>query len=423
MRRYLVDKKEDIRNLEVRERRVEFPLLKNFIVSVIGPRRAGKTYSLYDLILNKRGLREEEYLFLNFEEYPVSSLEMGEVAKAVSLHQELYGREPEFIFLDEVQRLKGWETLVYTLFEKRRYFLFVTGSSSKLLSREIATQLRGRALPVPVFPLSFREFLGAKGGEPREPLSTRAESSVKGLLRAYLKDGGFPDIVFTPVNRRTFFRDYLDLVIFRDVVERLGAKEPHVVRLLMAHLLSSFSRQFSVNRVFNSLKSRGVEVSKKTLYGYADALEEAMFCFFLPKFSPSLRKSFLCVPKVYLNDPGLICHSTDTRFEEEMGRLMENAVFLELRRRGETGLFYWKDHRGREVDFVVREGTSTKRLIQVTYASGRDEVEKRELEGLLEAGGAVGCRELEVITWDYEESVGLGGRRVRFLPLWRWLLS
>jgi predicted AAA+ superfamily ATPase len=423
MRRYLVDKKDDIRGLDVRERLVEFPLHKNFITSVVGPRRAGKTYSLYGLILNKKSLRDEDYLFLNFEDYPVSSLEIGEVAEAVSLHQELYGREPEFIFLDEVQGLKKWETLVYTLYEKKRYFLFITGSSSKLLSREIATQLRGRAVSTLVLPLSFREFLMSRGELPKEPLSTRAESSVRGLLRAYLADGGFPDIVFTSVNRKAFFRDYLDLVVFKDVVERFGIKEPHVVRLLIAHLLSSFSGEFSVNRVFNSLKSEGIKVSKKTLYGYADALEEAMFCFFLPKFSPSLRKSFLSVPKIYLNDPGLINHLMTTKLDEEIGKLMENTVFLELKRRGETELFYWRDHQGREVDFAIREGASTKKLIQVTYASGRDEVERRELDGILKASRAMGCKELEVITWDYEESVELEGKRVRFVPLWRWLCS
>jgi predicted AAA+ superfamily ATPase len=424
MRRYIVDKKEDIKSLEVRERLTEFPLVKNFIVSVIGPRRAGKTYSLYDLILNKKTLSDEDYLFINFEDYPVSSMEIGDVVNALGLHQEMYGKEPEFIFLDEIQGLKKWETLVYTLFEKKRYFIFITGSSSKLLSREIATQLRGRAVSILVFPLSFREFLTAKGEVPKEPLSTKTESSIKGLLRAYLANGGFPDVVFTAVNRRAFFRDYIDLVVFKDVVERFGVKEPRLVRLLIAHLLSSFSKEFSVNRVFNSLKSGGIKVSKKTLYGYADALEEVMFCYFLPKFSPSLRKSFLSVPKAYLNDSGLINHSMATRFEDEIGRLMENTVFLELKRRQGTGeSFYWKDYQGREVDFVIREGASTKKLIQVTYASGRDEVEKRELDGLLQASEALRCKELEVITWDYEESVKLDGKSVKFIPLWRWLLS
>lgn len=422
MERYLIDKKEDIRGLQVRERLLDFPLLKNFIISVIGPRRAGKTYSLYDLVLNKRKLSDEEYLFLNFEEYPLSSMRVGEVFRALNIHQELYGREPEFIFLDEIQSVEGWETLVYTLFEKKRYFLFITGSSSKLLGREIATQLRGRSLSVPVFPLSFREVLTAKGEMPEAPLSSRGEALIKGALRSYLANGGFPDLVFTPVDKRAFFRDYLDLVVFKDVVERLRAKEPRLVRLLIAHLLSSFSKEFSVNRVFNSLKSGGTEVSKKTLYNYLDALEEVMFCHLLPKFSPSLRKSSLSPPKVYLSDPGLINHSIPTRFEEEIGRLMENTVFLELKRRG-AELFYWRDYEGREVDFVVRERTKTKRLIQVTYASEKDEVEKRELDGLLRAGETLRCKELEVLTWDYEDSAELRGSRIRFTPLWRWLLG
>ncbi len=422
MRRYLVDKKDDIRQLAVRNRHLELPATKRFVASLIGPRRAGKTYALYDFILNKRRLPDEAFLFLNFEEVPPKRTE--DVWEAIGAHQELYNREPEFIFLDEVQALEGWERIVYSLHEKKRYCLFVTGSSSKLLSREIATRLRGRTLTVLVLPLSFREFLDFKGARVEPPLSTRGENQLKAKLREYLADGGFPDITLTNVNRKLFFRDYLDIVVFRDVVERFRIRNPANVRLLMSHMLSSSAREFSIHRVYRELKSQGTEVSKKSLYTYAGALEEVMFCFFLHRFSPSLRKAALSTPKIYLNDPGLVNHTVPGGFEEKLTWLMENSVFLELKREEGAGringLWYWRDYQGREVDFVVeREGA--RELIQVTYARRRDEIRKRELDSLRKAARELRCREALVLTWDYEGEERVGRLALKFVPLWRWM--
>jgi hypothetical protein len=424
MRRYLIDRKDDIRQLAVRSRHLDLPVTKRFVVSLIGPRRAGKTYALYDFILNKQRLADEDFLFLNFEELFPERAE--EVRQAIGMHQEIYNREPEFIFLDEVQALQGWERTVYTLHERKRYCVFVTGSSSRLLSREIATQLRGRALTVQVLPLSFREFLDFKGVHVGAPLSTRAENRLKAWLREYLADGGFPDIAVSGVNRKLFFRDYLDIVVFRDVVERFRIRSPANIRLLMDHMLSSFAREFSIHRVYRELKSRGAGVSKKSLYAYAGALEEVMFCFFLRKFSPSLRKAALSTPKIYLNDPGLVNHAAPGGFAEKLTWLMENAVFLELKRMEGVGqidgLWYWRDYQGREVDFVVEAG-GARELIQVTYARGMDDIRKRELDPVRRAAGELRCRRCTVLTWDCEGERRLGRVALRFVPLWRWLLG
>ena len=428
--RYLLDKKEWVRGLDVKPRDVSFPVTRAFVVAVVGPRRAGKSYSLIYFI-RKRGLRDEEYLLLNFEEEDLKLVDRGELVRVVDRHVEIYGVEPSFIFLDEVQELDRWESFVYTLYERKRYFIFITGSSSRLLSREIATQLRGRALTYPVFPLSFKEVLMMNGISVKRFYSSREESRIKNLLRTYLRSGGFPQIVIDRADPRIYFRDYIDLVVYRDVVERYRIKKPFLVKALIKFVASSYSKEFSVNKVYNTLKSQGVRVSKKTLYKYSGYLEDAMFCFYLKKFDFSDRRIELSIPKVYLNDPGLANYLLSGPLTENIGRLMENIVFLELKKReflGElSGVFYFKDAMGREVDFIVKEGFRVRGLVNVTYASSFDEVDEREWKNLLKASKLLGCDNLLVVTWDYEDQRKLSsyGREsvIRFIPLWKWLLS
>jgi len=189
-------------------------------------------------------------------------------------------------------------------------------------------------------------------------------------------------------------------------------------------MLSSFSSEFSINKLFNALKSQGIKVSKKTLYSYASALEDVMFCFFLRKFSTSLRKMMLSTPKIYFNDTGLITN-TLINFEDNIGKLMENLVFLELKRREEKGEisapYYWKDYQGNEVDFFISKPAD--QLIQVTYASNRDEIEKREFKSLIKSSEELKCNNLLIITWDYEDELKTQNKKIRCIPLWKWLLN
>lgn len=424
MKKYIVDKKEDVKKLEVVPRDFSLPLTKNFIVSVIGPRRAGKTYSLYDLIVNKQKIDDEDYLFINFEDEEVAKVSRDEIIKAISYHHEIYGKEPSFIFLDEIQNLDKWERFVYTIFEKKRYFIFITGSSSKLLSKEIATQLRGRSISTLVLPFSFREFLSIKNVSVEKIVPTSKENEIKNLLRAYLNEGGFPDLLFTSIRKEKFFRDYVDLVVFRDVMERFRIKGSHLIKVLIAHMISSFSSEFSIHRVFNTLKSQGIKVSKKTLYSYVSALDDVMFCFLLYKFNFSPRKAMLSIPKIYLNDTGLI-NSKLSNFEENIGKLMENLVFLELKKKENKGeisaLYYWKDYQGNEVDFLLMGETN--QLIQVTYASSKDEIEKREIRSLIKSSSQLKCEDLLIITWDYEDEIKVENKKIVLKPLWKWLLG
>ncbi|MCL4372561.1 ATP-binding protein [Candidatus Parvarchaeota archaeon] len=416
---YLIDKKQDIDALDIRARDLKLEPTINFITSIIGPRRAGKTYLIYEFIKEKQ-LKPEEYLFINFEDEDTISFRREDLLKSPYLSKETYGKEPNYLFFDEVQNLKEWERLVYTLYEKKRYRIVITGSSSKLLSREIATSLRGRALTSTVFPLSFAEVLKAKNISLSLPLPSEKTSGIKYELSNYLINGGFPDIVFDNAKPVQFFRQYLDLVVFKDLTERFGIRNIYVVKLLMNSILSAFGKEFSISKQYKTFKSMGINISQKTVYSYAQLFEDSFFCFFVPRFSTSLRKSSLSIKKVYLNDNGFVNLSGD----KERGRQMENAVFLELlRRKGDYDIFYWKDYQQREVDFVISANGKPTSLVQVTYVSHKDELEERECSSLLLASKELLCNNLLVITWDYEAEEKINGKKIKFIPLWKWLLN
>jgi predicted AAA+ superfamily ATPase len=425
MKKYLVDKKEDIKKLEVVEREVGIQPNKDMAIGIVGPRRAGKTFACYYLI-KRWNLKDEDYLFVNFEDDEIKRKNREEVVKCIQAHAEIYGKEPEFIFLDEIQSLKDWESFVYSLIEKKRYFIFLTGSSSKLLSKEIATQLRGRSLNYAIFPFSFKEFLISRKFQLKEIYPSIEEAKIKNFLSEYLQKGGFPLVVLGKIDEKTFAREYVDVVLYKDIVERFKIENVDAARFLLYSLLESFSKEFSINKVYKTMKEKGMEVSNKVLYSYISYIQEALFSFFVRKFYYSYRKSELSIPKVYVNDVGIANNFSRYQFMENIGRLMENLVFIELKKQelGNLieGIYYFKDMQN-EVDFVVKKELEIRQLIQVTYASNKDEVEKREIRGLLKASELLNCNNLLVITWDYEDEVIVENKKIVFKPLWKWLLT
>jgi len=421
VRKYFVDKKEEIKSLEIKDRDIKATPSKNFANAIIGPRRAGKSFFLFNLI-RKLKLRDKDYLLINFEDDEIRSLEREKITKCIHFHTEIYGEEPKYLFFDEIQNLERWQSFIYSLVEKKRYYIFITGSSSKLLSKEIATQLRGRSINVVVFPFSFKEFLRIKNFKFKEIYSSYEEAKIKNLLRNYLNTGGFPQVVLKEIAKKTFFREYLNVVLYRDLVERYKIENPEVARFLLYSAVQSFTKEFSLNKIYRQLKQK-TEVSNKTVYAYSTYLGEIFFAFFLRKFHFSHKKSLLSMPKIYINDNGL---ASNLGFFPDIGKLMENLVFLELKKKeleGEYEIYYWKDYRQKEVDFVIKEGLKVKQLIQVTYAFARDEIDKREIKSLLKASEELKCKNLFVITWDYENEEKIDRKRIKFIPLWRWLLS
>jgi predicted AAA+ superfamily ATPase len=410
---YIVDRKNDIKLLNVQQRLIKITPTKDFVLSVIGPRRAGKTYFLYHFIKTKK-LKDDEYLFVNFAEIE------GKLESFIAKFQEIYGKSPEYLFLDEIQNLKDWEKEIYRIFEKKRFYIFLTGSSSKFLSKEIATQLRGRSITVKIFPFSFREVLQVNGLN-KKFYSSEEIGKIKNLLKECLREGCFPDIVLKKVEPPSFFSEYIDLVIYSDIMERYGVKNRTALEFFIKSTISLNSNVFSINKIYNAIKSVQIKVSKNTLYDFQKFLEDVNVIFFLKKYSKSVRKTELSLPKAYVVDNGLY---TFTTYKHEIGIEMESFVFQELLKSGlrpNKDIFYFGN--GFEVDFVLKEGLKIKQLIQVTYASSKDEIEKREIKSLLKASELLKCKNLLVITWDYEDELKIENKKIAFIPLWKWLLS
>ncbi len=402
---------------EIVGRELKVPVDSEFVVSIIGPRRAGKTYYLFQL---SRQLGN--YLYLNFEDSRLYGVKYNELRDIIRTYVEVYGKEPKHLFLDEIQNVKNWEIVVRELHDLKKYRIFVTGSSSKLLSKEIATQLRGRTLSYLLLPFSFRESLVAKGLSFEKYVNKDEIAKIKHELKEYLDYGGFPEVVLSQ-EKVKILKEYSDLILFRDFIERHGIKNLEVARFLHSFIIQNFSKEISANSLFNRIKAMGVKVSKNTIYDYLSKIEDTVFFFFLRRYSkkPHLRETY--PKKIYLCDTGL---TKILRLSEDAGKLMENSVFLELLRKTNQNplieIFYWKDYLQKEVDFIVKEGNQFTQLIQVTYEL-TPENEKREVNALLKAGKELGCKNMTILTWDQEDLIKKSGKEIFVKPLWKWILS
>lgn len=391
------------------------------INTIIGPRRAGKTYLLYQLMQN---IERDNVLYLNFEDTRLLSISFKDFLDVVNLHTELFNTEPRDIFLDEVQNVAEWERGVRTLFDRRKFNIILTGSSSKLLAREIATQLRGRAIKHLLLPYSFREFLVSQGIEVPKLITDAECAKLKNCLSRWLEFGGYPEVVKTAqINEKIkILESYKELIIYRDIIERYHVKSPFVIKLLIELLIDNFAKEFSVNSFFNTLKSKNIKVSKKTLYTYLSFIEDSLAIFQLTKWTPKLKEQRLVPKKVYLCDNALAY-----RQKEELGRRMENAVFIELKNAQNLNplleIYYWKDHQQHEVDFLLKEGRDITQLIQVTSAETRAELKAREITNLQICSKETKCLNLVVITWGYEHIETYNSMKIKFIPLWKWLIS
>ncbi len=386
--------------------------------TVIGPRRAGKTSLMMEEIA-RRGRRDSVYL--DFEDIAIKGLSATDCLRIVTeLFTEVSGNKAVRVFLDEIQNLYDWQSFVRTLLD-RGYEVYATGSSSRLLSRELATQLRGRSRQFLLLPFSFSEYLLATGSEV-DTDSLSGIGKLKNLLSTYLEYGGYPEIVLGKNDAGRLLGEYRELIFLKDFVEREKAKSIEVARFVFNFVTQCFAGEITVRRVIAALKAGGVPFGSNTVYDYVEKLQDTMVFFFLGRYSPKVSMRSGWPKKVYLADNGLAW-----RLQGDKGRLMENLAFLQLKRRQLSEpaeeLYYYRDGRGHEVDFVVKRGADVKELLQVTYVSDRNGITGRELEPLLDAGRKLRCGDLKVVTWDYEGKEKFSGQNVSFVPLWKWLLK
>ncbi len=376
-----------------------------------GVRRSGKTVFSH-LLLEGR-----DTAFVNFDDERLAFLRKEELNSVLKSLYEVYG-DFQYLLLDEVQNVEGWELLVSRL-QRNSVNLLVTGSNARLLSRELSTYLTGRHIRMEIFPFSFREFLVWKGMSFREA-DTRSSSLLKRELQEYMEIGGFPEVVKNPEIRNPYLSSLYSSIISRDIVERHSIRLTRTFRELAITAMSNFSRMVSYNKMKNTHGLKSVHTAKN----YMDYLEEAYLMFTLEKYSPKPKEIVNSQKKLYVVDTGLI-KALSISPTESTGLLMENMVFLELKRRKALDenieIYYWRDLSGREVDFLIRKGKNIEELIQVSYVKTEDDMERREINGLIKASESTGCRNLRIITWDCEGRLEKDGRKIEAIPLWKWL--
>ncbi|MFA4639995.1 ATP-binding protein [Pyrococcus kukulkanii] len=412
---------------EVKERELKLPTNLERAVIVYGLRRSGKTYLLYQTMLEliRKGIPIERLFYINFEDERLAGLKAQDLGRIVELY---YKHNPNakkmYLFLDEVQVVKGWELFVRRLIERKSAHIFITGSSSKLLSREIATALRGRSLSFELFPLSFAEFLHFKGVQINKPLIERERGLIRRYLEEYIKYGGFPELVdVPPLLKIRILQEYLDLIMYKDLIERYGIEKTGAMKGLIRIITKNFARRLSIRKLHGMLSLLGLNLSKSKVYEYFSYLEDIGFVFPVRRFHFSEIESIRSIPKLYIADVGF----ASVFGIGDIGYRIENIVAIELLRRKHyreprLSVSYWMDSKG-EVDFVISLGFRVKELIQVSYSVDEPDVKKREVEALLRASKELRCNNLKVITWDYEAVEVYGRKKVEFIPLWKWLLS
>uniref|UniRef100_A9A742 ATPase n=1 Tax=Methanococcus maripaludis (strain C6 / ATCC BAA-1332) TaxID=444158 RepID=A9A742_METM6 len=403
------------KELSLNERNISLPET-NKALAVVGIRRSGKTS-----ILMKLFKETENAIFFPLDDDRVFPVTLDTLQEIVKVSKEMYPDKKITFFFDEIQEIENFELLVKRLVEKEEYKVYLTGSSSKLLSKEIATQLRGRSLSVEVFPLSFKEYLYFRNVTLTDILTEQEHANMLNNLENYLNYGGFPEIVLEEENREDILKNYLDMVVYKDIIERYNVKNTDLLRLFLKFLINSNTKKVSINKLANHFKSMGVSVSKNTLYEYLSHLNDSYVIFPLKKYAYSLKESSLSLMKSYVIDNGFI-KMYDFKNSSDIGKYLENAVFIELRRRGlveNQELFYYEDDIG-EVDFLVKQNEHVSKLINVCYNLNFENYD-REIKKLVKIGKKIKCNEVYLVTFDLEKDITEDGVLVKAIPFWKFI--
>lgn len=367
-----------------------FPENENMIKVAMGVRRCGKTYFLYQHIhyLLSQDIPLSTILYINFEDDRLLPMTQKEMATLLESFYTLYPENHHkicYLFLDELHNIEGWELVVRRFFDTKKVQMYLTGSSSKLLSKEIATSLRGRSLPIEIWPYDFNEFLTAHSIlKPEKPIGKIALDTYGKHFLDFLKLGGFPAIQRLQENlHRETLQSYVETVIFRDVIERHHVSNIALLKYLTHTLLKNFSSVFSVNKFYKDIKSQGYQAAKDTIFNYIHYLEDSYLIGTVPLFTESLRRAQISPKKIYGVDNGLIRANTLSNLEN-LGRFLENQVYLDLRRL-KKNIFYYQTQSGYEIDFVAESQDGKKELIQVVWDMSNTETRNREERALEEA--------------------------------------
>lgn len=407
-------------------RKISINLKHDLITTITGARRAGKTYLCFQEIKSLlNNISRENILYINFEDEKLLGANANDLDKLLDTYLELSEineTQKIYLFLDEIQNVENWDVWIRRIYDMHKKIKIVlTGSSSKLLSKEISTKLRGRIYNIEVFPLDFSEYLEWKNIKYNLKIISHSKDKIKikKEFSKYLFEGGYPSIQMNKeILNEKVLQNYFQSMIFKDVVERHNIKEVKKLQILAKLLFEAITKEISYNRLANKLNSLGFSISKNTIIEYISYFEDSYLFFQNIKYEYSLTKQLGSIKKIYCIDNGLL-NSVSFKFSDDIGKLMENLVFIELKRKGNE-IFFYKDKF--ECDFLVSSKNKVVEAIQVTQKLDENNY-NREINGLLGALEKFKLKKGIIITEDLEKEEEVKGKKIKYIPLWKWLLK
>jgi uncharacterized protein len=393
---------------------------------LIGMRRSGKTWTAYQQMLLRQnsGLPKNTNLYINFEDDRLIGFEARDFQTILDIYFELFPQNinhPNLFFcFDEIQGIVGWEKFIRRLLDTETMQLCITGSSAAMLSKELGTALGGRAWTQEIFPFSFSEFLSFHNLSFDSHATSKTQSLIKHLAGEYLLYGGFPEVVLGPKELHApLIQGYMDAVVLRDIAQRHEIKNVDILQKFLVWILRQLATPLSITKVYNSLKSFGLQLGKNSLFEYFQHFEDAYAILSVPFFSLSEKTRLVNPKKVYAVDPGIItAYSIKNGFERSSR--FENAVFMHLRRTFSHICYYKTKKQKKEIDFVVTKPNGEILLFQACVEMNLEKTREREISALCEACNEFGLSHGTIITEDAEEEIHKEGKIISCIPYWKW---
>ena len=410
--------------LMLNERETKLPVDGGRIVTVTGIRRCGKS-SLLGLVMNRlieNGVSRQQILYIGFDDERFLSISVENLDEILQAYREMFPNQPlkdVYMFFDEIQLVEGWELFVLRVYKTYCKNIYITGSTAKMLSEEMASALRGWPDEYREYPLSFNEYLSFRGINANR-FTEEGRAILADNFRSYCKEGGFPQVVLTEgISRKTkLLQSYFNTMLFRDMIEHyhIGASSV-VVRYFLKRVMNNLTKPTSVNNIYNELKSQGMKVSKDSLYAWLEYACNIYMFRRVPKYTKSLVKESMSPSKYYITDIGLRNAVLLSQSEDE-GKALENIVYMMLERGLKEGdrVFYFSEVK--ECDFVVQRGDQIEELVQVCWEL-EETNQEREVGGILAASAVTDCRTCKIITFNQQRIIQRGELRIEVLPIWK----
>ncbi|MEK6961398.1 MAG: ATP-binding protein [Nanoarchaeota archaeon] len=375
-----------------------------FIIIISGVRRSGKSTLLHEI-------RDDCCHYVNFDDDRLISFTVEDFQMMHELLTELFGKKDTFIF-DEIQNISGWERYVRRLHDQKKK-VYISGSNASMLSKELGTHLTGRNISIKVFPFSFAEYLAFKGVPKKTSALTSTERSIlKKEFNGYILEGGFPEYLKT--RNEEYLKSLYENIIYRDIITRYKLSSEKPIKETIYYIASNIGKELS----YNTLRKLTGLTSATTIKEYLEYLENSYLAFLVPNYDPSLKKQAYSSKKVYFIDTCL-ARILGFRPTDDSGRMMENAVFLSLKRKNDEIYFHKKQG---ECDFLVRKNGKIAQAIQVT-SSLRQSNREREIKGLLDSMAEHKLKEGLIITEDQTDRLEMDGKIISVMPIWKWLIE